>query len=150
MIAAVFSIQGTRQLAAAIIILIVTVGFRDLFAVAKANKYDLACQIAADYSWQIIIGTGILPALFALYYCITISEILQYTFDVAQDIEKGNTDIQTFKDRQSDGQVDALKQQHTILVLQVVLTQPRASWADFFEYFGNWKNRSLLFGTIAV
>jgi MFS transporter, PHS family, inorganic phosphate transporter len=149
MMAAVFSMQGAGQFVAAIIALVVTICFRDSFTAGKPSDCDFECRVAADRCWRIIVGTGALPALFALYYRITIPETPRYTFDVAHDIEKANADIEAFKHGQGDGQVDALKQQRSKQISSSELSQPRASWADFFEYFGNWKNGSLLFATMA-
>ena len=74
--AAVFSMQGAGQFAAAIVSLVTTVGFRKSFSSATlVSACTGACQLAANRSWRIIIGFGAFPALFALYceYC---SELL--------------------------------------------------------------------------
>jgi MFS transporter, PHS family, inorganic phosphate transporter len=149
MMAAVFSMQGAGQFAAAIVALVVTVGFRDSFTAAKLSECDTVCQLAADRCWRIIIGAGALPAIFALYYRITIPETPRYTFDVAQDIEKADADIKAFKDGEADGHPDAMLRARAKIISSPGLIQPRASWADFFEYFGTWKNGSLLFATMA-
>jgi PHS family inorganic phosphate transporter-like MFS transporter len=149
MMAAVFSMQGAGQFVAAITALVVTVGFRNSFASPSVADCDINCQVAADKGWRIIIGFGALPALFALYYRITIPETPRYTFDVAQDIEKADADIQAFKDGLSDGHPDAMKQERSKLLYGPSLNQPKASWKDFALYFGNWKNGSLLFATMA-
>jgi MFS transporter, PHS family, inorganic phosphate transporter len=149
MMAAVFSMQGAGQFAAAIVALIVTIGFRDSFTAAKVSQCDTPCQLAADRCWRIIIGAGALPAIFALYYRITIPETPRYTFDVAQDIEKADADIKAFKDGVAEGRPDAFLRERSKLISSPGLIQPRASWADFYQYFGQWKNGSLLFATMA-
>lgn len=75
MMAAVFSMQGIGQLFAAIVGLIVTASFGSTFRDASSvNDCDYTCQTAADRCWRIIIGVGAVPAVFALYYRITIPE----------------------------------------------------------------------------
>jgi MFS transporter, PHS family, inorganic phosphate transporter len=149
MMAAVFSMQGAGQFAAAIVALIVTVGFKSSFSAGKLAQCDTGCQMAADRCWRIIIGAGALPAIFALYYRITIPETPRYTFDVAQDLEKAYADIKAFKDGEAEGRPDALLRERSKIVNTPNLAQPRASWADFFDYFSKWKNGSLLFATMA-
>jgi PHS family inorganic phosphate transporter-like MFS transporter len=94
MMAAVFSMQGLGQCAAALVALVITMGFRHHFINVKdvSNCTD-GCQTAADQSWRIIIAFGGLPALFGPYYRITIPETPRYTFDVARDIEKGGAEL---------------------------------------------------------
>jgi MFS transporter, PHS family, inorganic phosphate transporter len=149
MMAAVFSMQGAGQFAAAIVALIVTVSFRSSFTAAKASECGPACQLAADRCWRIVIGAGALPAIFALYYRITIPETPRYTFDVAQDIEKADADIKAFKVGEAEGHPDALLRERSKIINSPSLTQPRASWADFCKYFSQWKNGSLLFATMS-
>lgn len=147
--AAVFSMQGAGQFAAAIVALIVTAGFKSSFTAAKISQCDTVCQMAADRCWRIIIGAGALPAIFALYYRITIPETPRYTFDVAQDIEKADADIKAFTDGEAEGHPDALLRERSKIISSPGLTQPRASWTDFFQYFSIWRNGSLLFATMA-
>jgi PHS family inorganic phosphate transporter-like MFS transporter len=150
MMASVFSMQGAGQFAAAMVALVVTAGFKSSFINVKDTAAcDEVCQLAADRSWRIIIGAGALPAIFALYYRITIPETPRYTFDVAQDIEKADADIQAFRNGQHEGHPNALIRQRTILVASPSLDQPRGSVKDFMAYFGTWKNGTLLFSTMA-
>lgn len=149
MMAAVFSMQGMGQLVAALVALIVTVAFRDSFLEAHPADCGPNCQAAADRAWRIIIGAGAVPALLALYYRMTIPETPRYTFDVNQDLEKGDADVVAFKAGKSEGHPNTLLQESTKLLTSNNPVQPRASWSDFREYFGNWKNGSLLFATMS-
>lgn len=73
--ASVFSMQGVGQLAAAVVALIVTVASKSSFiGISKMSGCDYSCQIAADRCWRIIVGFGAVPAVFALYYRMTIPE----------------------------------------------------------------------------
>jgi len=144
--AAVFSMQGAGQLAAVLVALVVTFAFRDSLSIPSFSTCGLQCQVAADRGWRIIIGISAFPAVFALYYRLTIPETPRYTFDVARDIEKANADIRAFRDGQAEGHPNAMQREQT---KQMASTSfPRASWADFCSYFGTWKNGSVLLSTM--
>ncbi|KAI0971520.1 major facilitator superfamily domain-containing protein [Xylaria arbuscula] len=148
MMAAVFSMQGIGQLFAAIVALIVTASFADVFKSAPGvDQCDYACQTAADRCWRIIIGVGAVPAVFALYYRITIPETPRYTFEVAKDVEKAAADIKAYMASQSEGEVDEIKQARMKKVAAPALAIPAASWGDAYEYFSQWKNAKVLIGT---
>jgi len=147
--AAVFSMQGAGQFAAAMVALITTIGFKESFT-HSTNNFDTCneiCRVAGDRSWRIIIGFGAVPACFALYYRITIPETPRYTFDVAQDIEKAQADIKAYVNNQKEGEVDPVSQQRTKQKMGKHLAAPRASWGDLWSYFSQWKNAKILFGT---
>jgi len=146
--AAVFSMQGIGQLFAAIVALIVTTAFGDIFKNAKSvAECDYDCQTAADRCWRIIIGVGAVPAVFALYYRITIPETPRYTFEVARDVEKAAADIKAYVASQSEGEVDEVKQARMKKVASPALNIPSASWRDAYQYFSQWKNAKVLIAT---
>lgn len=160
--AAVFSMQGFGQLAAAVVALVTTVAFRKPFTGALTiQDCKGECQFASDRSWRIIIGFGILPAVFALYYRLTIPETPRFTFDVGLDAEKANADIRIFIDAEvALEQIDAFQRDsanrlglESQIQSQVTgidnLVQPRGSWADFYSYFRQYRNGSVLFATMA-
>ncbi|KAI0489918.1 phosphate permease [Xylaria cf. heliscus] len=148
MMAAVFSMQGIGQLFAAVVALIVTASFGSIFKKAPGiNDCDYNCQTAADQCWRIIIGVGAIPAVFALYYRITIPETPRYTFEVAKDVEKAAADIKAYVASQSEGEVDEIKQARMKKVASPALAIPSASWRDAYEYFTQWKNAKVLIGT---
>lgn len=148
MMAAVFSMQGMGQLMAAVVALLTTVGFKDVFnSAVAAESCDATCQIAADRSWRIIVGAGAVPAVFALYYRITIPETPRYTFDVATDVEKADADIQAYIESKAEGKIDKVKQARSKILISPSLTIPKASWEDAYHYFKEWKNGKALIGT---
>ncbi|KAI0141821.1 phosphate permease [Xylariaceae sp. FL1272] len=148
MMAAVFSMQGIGQLIAAIVALSATAAFYNAFGNAPDVAHcDYTCQTAADRCWRIIIGVGVVPAVFALYYRITIPETPRYTFEVAKDIEKGAADVKAYMASQSEGEVDEIKQARMKKVAAPALNVPSASWADLRDYFSQWKNFKVLLGT---
>ncbi|KAI1152061.1 major facilitator superfamily domain-containing protein [Nemania diffusa] len=148
MMAAVFSMQGIGQLFAAIVGLIVTASFGSIFKDASGvDNCDYACQTAADRCWRIIIGVGAIPAVFALYYRITIPETPRFQFDVAKDVEKAAADIKAYCACQSEGEVDEIKQARMKQIASPALAIPAASWRDACEYFSQWHNAKVLLGT---
>jgi MFS transporter, PHS family, inorganic phosphate transporter len=148
MMAAVFSMQGAGQFAAALVALVVTVAFRGSLVDAKTwADCTGACQVAGDRAWRIIVAFGAVPAVFALYYRITIPETPRYTFDIALDIEKADADIKAYIRNQSDGVVDPVTQQKTKQRLGNKLNTPQASWPDVWSYFSQWKNFRTIFAT---
>lgn len=150
MMAAVFSMQGTGQFAAALVALITTACFKDSFiSTTDAASCHDSCQVAGDRAWRIIIAFGGLPACFALYWRLTIPETPRYTFDVAHDIEKAHADIRAYMNNQREGKVDPVLQERTKRSQGQNLTTPDASWPDAFSYFSQWKNFKVLFGTTA-
>lgn len=163
MMAAVFSLQGFGQLAAALVALVTTIAFRTSFSTAKTFEDCTGdCRFAADRSWRIIVGFGILPAIFALYYRLTIPETPRFTFDVGLDAEKANADIRIFIDAEvALEQIDAFQRDsanrlglESQIQSQVTgidnLIQPRGSWSDFYKYFKQYRNGSVLFATMAT
>ena len=148
--AAVFSMQGGGQFAAALVALLTTVGFRKSFSAASDASACIGdCQLAANQAWRIVIGVGTFPALFALYYRITVPETPRFTFDVAQDIEQADADIKAYIDGKPGGIPNALQRGQTNIVSNPPFTQPRASWSDFYSYFGQKRNGTALFATMA-
>jgi MFS transporter, PHS family, inorganic phosphate transporter len=149
MMAAVFSMQGAGQVAAALVALVTTVAFKDSF-LSTTTAYSSchgSCILAGDRSWRIIIAFGAFPACFALYYRITIPETPRYTFDVGRDIEKADADIKAYMNNKKEGVVDPISQLKTKQRLGHKLHAPRASWRDAFSYFSQWKNFKVIFGT---
>ncbi|RAL62152.1 hypothetical protein DID88_002636 [Monilinia fructigena] len=153
MMAAVFSMQGAGQFAAALVALITTVAFKDSFINTSRtfDSCDPGCQLAADRAWRIIVGFGAIPACFALYYRITIPETPRYTFDVAHDIEKADADIKAYINNYNEGEVDPILQQKTKAGQGHHLSQPTASWSDighYFPYYGLGLNASTVLNAI--
>lgn len=62
MMGAVFAMQGMGQLGAALIALIVTVGFKEsLLSASGPSSCDGVCQVAVDKMWRVVIGFGAVP-----------------------------------------------------------------------------------------
>jgi len=148
MMGAVFAMQGIGQLGAAMCALIVTVAFKEKLVGKAIDACDDECRTAVDRMWRIIIGFGAVPACIALYYRLTIPETPRYTFDVQFDIEKGVADAAKFTSGQyGDGDVDKITQIQTQVATNNNLEFPKASWADFWGHYGQWRYGKILLGT---
>ncbi|ORX50894.1 phosphate:H+ symporter [Hesseltinella vesiculosa] len=133
MMAAVFAMQGIGQLAASVVGIIVTAAYKSAI---QADQQNL------DYVWRIVIGIGAVPGVLALYYRLTIPETPRYTMDVEQKIEKGLRDAKAFVENGAS----AGDYTDNIAVAREE-SSPKASWADFCRYFGQWKHGKILLGT---
>lgn len=146
---AVFAMQGFGQLGGAIVMVCLTVGFKS--KLSKASSYATCtgeCQVAVDQMWRALIGIGIVPAVCALYFRLTIPETPRYTFDVARDIEKANADVAHYiSGKRGEGEVDEITAATTRQASVAQLEVPKASFSDFFRFYGKLRNGKILFGT---
>ncbi|KAL1970390.1 hypothetical protein VTN77DRAFT_5550 [Rasamsonia byssochlamydoides] len=148
MMGSVFAMQGFGQFAAALIALIVTAGFKGSLEIAdKVNHCSGACQIAVDKMWRVVIGFGAVPACIALYYRLTIPETPRYTFDVDRDVVKAGEDINAYIEGKREGRPDEVQRVATLQEHSAELTAPKATWADFWAHYSQWKNGRVLLGT---
>ncbi|KUJ08542.1 phosphate permease [Mollisia scopiformis] len=148
MMGAVFAMQGFGQLTAAIVMIIVTAGFKDSLKSAKSYATcQGVCGIAVDKMWRILVGFGAVPACIALYYRLTIPETPRYTFDVARDVEKAADDVTAYKAGKSEGSPDEITRVQGRIAGEEKLTIPKASFKDFTSYYSQWKNGKVLLGT---
>ncbi|KAJ5773663.1 hypothetical protein N7457_008559 [Penicillium paradoxum] len=149
MMAAVFAMQGFGQLAAAVVALIVTAGFKESLESAKDVAHCTGmCQLAVDKMWRVVIGFGAVPACFALYYRLTIPETPRFTFDVARDLVKADESVRVY--------LKGLGEAHPEEVQHLTYSQhgstefyPKASWSDFYRHYSQWKHGKVLLGTAA-
>ena len=145
---AVFAMQGFGQLGGALVMLILTSGFKG--SLSGASGYDKCtghCLIAVDKMWRALIGFGVVPAAIALYYRLTIPETPRYTFDVARDVEQANADVAKYiSGAHGVGKPDEIS--HAAARQEsAALEVPKASWSDFFSFYGKLRNGKILFGT---
>lgn len=148
MMGAVFAMQGFGQLAAALVALIVTAGFKGSLEMAdKVNHCSGACHEAVDKMWRVVIGFGAVPACIALYYRLTIPETPRYTFDIDRDIVKAGEDINAYIDGKREGRPDEVQRVAVLQDKSSQLAAPKASWADWWAHYSQWKNGRVLLGT---
>lgn len=143
---AVFAMQGIGQLVAALVAFICTVAFKEQLQPAQTfAECDFTCRQAVDRMWRIIIGFGAVPACIALYYRLTIPETPRYTFDVARDVEQAAADTAAYLNNQAHGEVDQTRQ--LAERAEDGLKVPKASWADFWHHYSQWRYGKILLGT---
>lgn len=148
MMGSVFAMQGFGQFGAAIIALIVTVGFKEsLSTAANTAACDGVCGLAVDKMWRIIIGFGAVPGCIALYYRLTIPETPRYTFDVARDVVKAGSDVKAYKAGEHQGHPDEVTRVAAMQEQAPQLQVPQASLRDFMSHYGQWKYGKVLLGT---
>lgn len=149
MMGAVFAMQGFGQLAAAFVMLFLTLGFKkslESSPTLAACGASGACATAVDKMWRTLIGFGAVPGCIALYYRLTIPETPRYTFDVTLDVEKAEGDAAAYLKGKPEGHPDevsrAIAQQEANAEMKV----QKASWSDFFRHYAKRKNAMLLAG----
>lgn len=148
MMGAVFAMQGFGQMTGALVMLFLTLGFKESLLTAKsAATCTGVCALAVDKMWRALIGFGAVPACIALYYRLTIPETPRYTFDVARDTEKAKDDVEAYIAGKHEGIPDTVAQATALRESQTALAIPKASFRDFFSYYGQWKNGKILLGT---
>ena len=143
MMAAVFAFQGLGAFAAALVSFLCTSGFR---ASLDAKECNEECRLALDKSWRIIYGMGILPAVIALYFRLTIPETVRYTLDISRNESNAVRDVVGFMDGLN------VKEPKKYIDEQLDLqggfqAPPKPSFRDFCRFFGLWKNGKVLLGT---
>ncbi|KAF3009359.1 Inorganic phosphate transporter pho84 [Neopestalotiopsis sp. 37M] len=148
MMAAVFAMQGIGQLVCALVMLFVTLGFKEaLLQSTSTTTCDAWCAVAVDKMWRTLIGFGAVPACIALYYRLTIPETPRYTFDVGRDVEKAADDVKAYMAGKHEGHPDEVARIQAREAAQTQMQIPKASWSDFFRHYSIPKNGLLLLGT---
>ena len=150
MVGAVFAMQGFGQFAAALMVLIVTIAFKNtLQAAASASDCDGACQRDVDIMWRVVLGFGGVPGWFALYYRLTIPETPRYTFDVKHNVAKAVADSHRLRSgKRGPARVDEV-QQAKVKAEMLNYYDATPSIKEFYRYFKDWKRFRVLLGTAA-
>ncbi|KAL2915951.1 hypothetical protein HK105_204374 [Polyrhizophydium stewartii] len=136
MIAAVFAMQGIGILVGG------AVTVASLAAFEQAIRKDV---FMLDYVWRIMIGFGVIPALCAVYFRLTIPETPRYTVDVIGDAEKAERDVAKVLEMNAVADVTSSWKQEE--AAQATIEVKENTWADFKAHFGQWKNAKVLIGT---
>ncbi|KAF7563702.1 hypothetical protein G7046_g390 [Stylonectria norvegica] len=148
MMGAVFAMQGFGQLAAALVMMFVTLGFKSqLEGAASVATCTGGCAVAVDKMWRTLIGMGAVPACIALYYRLTIPETPRYTFDVARDVEKADDDVKAYMAGKNGGVIDDVSRATAQHAAKETLQVPKASFREFLHHYSKSKNYLLLLGT---
>ncbi|KAF8640251.1 hypothetical protein AX16_010146 [Volvariella volvacea WC 439] len=135
MMTAVFASQGWGNFTAALVALIITEAYKK----SILNESGTDHLVHVDFMWRLLIGLGCVPGVVALYFRLTIPETPRFTMDIERNILQATTDIEnvltkgTYEERNEDN------------VLKI--EAPRATFKDFRQHFGQWKNAKILIGT---
>jgi len=142
MMAAVFGNQGLGQLTAALVSFICAARYKESLQ-TPTNNCDAECQVALDQSWRILYGLGIVPAIVALYFRLTLPESIRYTLDVEVDEDAAEADADLFV----SGGFGSAQRSRRRRPRRAILF-PKASVPDFIKHFGTWKGTgAVLLGT---
>ncbi|RXW20383.1 hypothetical protein EST38_g5487 [Candolleomyces aberdarensis] len=135
MMTAVFASQGWGNFTAALIAFILTAAYKST-VLSSPSVTDLK---GVDYMWRLLIGLGCVPGCIALYFRLTIPETPRYTMDIERNLGQATMDINNvLTEKKVEADPDAPVER---------TPAPKASRADFANYFGQWKNFKILFGT---
>lgn len=97
MLTAVFACQPLGQLTATLVALIATARQRGgIPADATVQNCDAQCLRTMDSVWRWIIGVGVIPAVIALWFRLTIIESPRYTADVGRDSRKAASELKRY------------------------------------------------------
>ncbi|KAJ1553892.1 Inorganic phosphate transporter pho84 [Cladochytrium tenue] len=132
LISAVFAMQGIGILVGGVVF-VCTLTYMKSYIVQDYNN--------VDYVWRIALGVGIIPAIFAIYFRLTIPETPRFTVDVVGDTDKAEKDVE--KVLQMNAVVDVTSNwgQEGVATKKVEVKQN-----DFFRYFSQWKHLKILLG----
>ncbi|KAF8853361.1 MFS general substrate transporter [Acephala macrosclerotiorum] len=97
MLTIVFACQPLGQLAATLVTLIAAARQRDgIPSDATADNCNDQCMETLDSIWRWIIGVGVIPAVIALWFRLTIIESPRYTADVSGDTAKAASELKRY------------------------------------------------------
>ncbi|KUJ23969.1 MFS general substrate transporter [Mollisia scopiformis] len=97
MLTLVFACQPLGQLAATLVALIASVRQRSgIPGDATITKCNEECKRTLDSIWRWIIGVGVIPAVIALWFRLTIIESPRYTADVGGDTAKAASELKRY------------------------------------------------------
>jgi MFS transporter, PHS family, inorganic phosphate transporter len=141
--AAMFAAQGFGSFFSALISFVCVRAYRSTLEVDTCGT---DCQIVLDRSWRIVYGMGIVPALIALFFRLTIPETIRYTLDISRNAPSAAQNAHSFIDGvYVDDPSNLLGENHN--VHGGFGAPPRPSFRDFRRFFGLWKNGKVLLGT---
>jgi MFS transporter, PHS family, inorganic phosphate transporter len=135
MMAAMFSSQGIGAFFAALTSFLCTKGFQSSI---QRSDCDVDCRLALDKAWRIVYGVGIVPAVVALFFRLTIPETIRYTLDITRNESNAARDAVGFMDGVKMDDATALLGAHFQLP-GGFQAPPKASFRDFRRFFGLWK-----------
>jgi MFS transporter, PHS family, inorganic phosphate transporter len=143
MMATMFAAQGFGAFFAALVSFVCVSGFHESL---HSSQCSPECQLALDKSWRIVYGMGIVPAVIALFFRLTIPETIRFTLDIKRDESHAVRDAVEFMDGTHIDNATTVFGAH-LDIPGGYQPPPRASFRDFRRFFGLWKNGKVLLGT---
>ncbi|KAI8614650.1 major facilitator superfamily domain-containing protein [Chytriomyces sp. MP71] len=143
MLAAVFAMQGIGILVGGLVYVIT------LAAMKNQIQQD---YLALDTVWRLAVGFGIIPALGAVYFRLTIPESPRFTMIVEGEFEKGRLDMIHVTNMNSVANLTSNWDNPQPTGGQMTrpptpsLSARANTFQDFVDYFGQWKNAKVLLG----
>ncbi|KAJ7496435.1 phosphate transporter [Mycena latifolia] len=136
MITAVFAGQGWGNFTAVLVAFIVNEAYKNKI-IADPGVDQL---VHIDFMWRILFGIGCVPAVFALYFRLTLPETPRFTMDIERNVLQAAEDIHSLviTGEPAIHDPDAVVQR---------ADAPHGSWEDFKAHFGKWENMKILIGT---
>ncbi|KAI9204836.1 major facilitator superfamily domain-containing protein [Polychytrium aggregatum] len=133
LMAAVFSMQGVGILVGALV---------TLATLAALQSYIVADPAYLDLVWRIMIGFGVIPAISAVYFRLTIPETPRYTVDVIGAVDQAAADVEKVLALNSTADVSSNWKGE-----EVAETRANVKKGGFWAHFGQWKHGKVLLGT---
>ncbi|KAI9851420.1 MAG: Inorganic phosphate transporter pho84 [Thelocarpon superellum] len=139
MLAIVFFCQPLGQTFATVVSIVATAAYGPHVpsaATLASCGTDAGCMATVDSVWRWVIGFGVVPAVVAVFFRLTIPESPRYTLDVVQNGQQAVTDAQGFFMSREDAPQDSLQlTAHDLPSEESAMVLPEQSWADAKEYF---------------
>jgi MFS transporter, PHS family, inorganic phosphate transporter len=135
-LAAVFAMQGIGILIGALAFIIVL----SCYSSQISNDYTYL-----DYVWRIVIGIGVIPAFFALYFRLTIPETPRYTIDVHGDTLKAARDVERVLEMNNTPTPNHSSGSHDDETPVARIEVTKNTFDDFCNHFGKVDNFLVLF-----
>lgn len=107
MLTAVFMCQPLGQLAATLVAWIAAARQRNGINGIMPDNCDGECIKTLDSVWRWVIGVGVIPAVIALWFRLTIIESPRYTADVGRDSRKAASELNQYLLLQAQAQTAA-------------------------------------------
>ncbi|KAJ3066968.1 hypothetical protein HDU98_009786 [Podochytrium sp. JEL0797] len=138
MLSAVFAMQGIGIMVGGIVYVATLAGLKQRIQ----DDYTVL-----DTVWRIALGFGILPAVGAIYFRLTIPETPRFTVDVIGNRAQAEADVVKVMEMNTNATNVVSKWENGTTSAAVTVPEKQNSWAEFALYFGQWKNMKTLVGT---
>ncbi|KAJ3048690.1 phosphate transporter, partial [Rhizoclosmatium hyalinum] len=137
MLAAVFAMQGIGIMIGGIVYVATLAAMKS----QVQNDYT-----ALDTVWRIALGFGIIPAVGAVYFRLTIPETPRFTVDVIGNVAQAESDVAKVLDMNENANNVTSNWENAVTNTGGTIAVKENSFTEFMDYFGQWKNAKTLIG----